>query len=731
MRGAKQTLRSVLYSLQRGFKRHSLMTTPSCKNTTDSAQSCKDATGPAQSCSNATGSTKTLFLEIFSEEIPANKQQRACEGAKEAWRGIFAEEHLEPKSITVGCVSRRLWGRMDGIAEATPAIQVEKRGPRVGAPEAAVQGFLKSLSLDRKDVEERDGYLYATITQPGQAFVDRIPALVQKFVRIMPWAKSMRWAVPNTGEKSDPWIRPVRSVLCLWGDQPVTFDLPGWGLQTGNTTRGHRFLTPEAFEIHSADAYEATLREHFVLADPSERRQKLEQAAQEKLSALGLHLQPDEGLWQEVTGLVDWPFVVIGQIESEFMTLPEAVLATSMRVHQKYFATRDAHGHLAPYFVAFSNVPDTSAETIRHGFEKVLRARLSDAAFFYREDLKQPLEANAPKLDAIVFHEKLGTLGQKVARMAVVAPNLERCAKLCKLDLVSHMVGEFDELQGTMGALYARQQGEDAAVAQAIGEHYKPAGASDDLPSTPLGRQLAVLDRLDTLVGFLGVGIAPSGSKDPFALRRAALGILRIVLQDDSWELEQWIAADREAYATQGVPLSADLEKVLRTFLYERLAVLWKDVFRYDVIQSALAFGELSGASFNFYDLQLRAQTLQRMLPTESWTDLLAQHTRLIGLAKPCDLEVNSKLFEDASEKALWSEYERLAPQFHAHLENREYEAALKLLATARGAVDTFLDRVKISVGPAELCANRQALLASFLGLFRSVARFEKIQTVA
>ena len=673
---------------------------------------------------------KSLFFEILSEEIPAQALLEACNAATSTAKTLLDEMEVSYQAVKAESASRRLSVLVEGVATESATQHIERRGPRVDAPEAALQGFLKSCQLDRKDLVERNGYLYAFLVQPGRPFIDQIPSFIERWAQRMPWPKTMYWALPGTSAKTAPWIRPVRSVLCLWGGQEVVFDLPGWGLTTGATTKGHRFLSKDSLTVRSYEHYCETLKENCVVVNNDERRRRLEQACQEALSSLHLTLQPDENLWREVTGLVDWPFVIVGRIEPQFMNLPEAVLITAMRVHQKYFSTRDEQGKLAPFFVAFSNVPDPSDHSIQKGFEKVLRARLSDAAFFYAEDLKHPIRSLRPKLDSIVFHDKLGSLGQKVERLAHIVPDLATCAELCKLDLVSHMVGEFDELQGKMGAHYALKQGEDPTVALAIEEHYKPSGAQDDIPSSPLGAQLAVLDRLDTLVGFLGIGLAPTGSKDPFALRRSALGILRIALKGVSLDLEKVLHDNQKAYSEQGVALTPDVDKKVVSFLYDRLSAYWKDQgFRYDIIQSVLSYGETSSQRLDFQDLERRVRILQDYLTDPLRAGFMAQFTRLSGLVKTVeDGDVSPELFTDASEQTFWQALEKVTPRFLTALQNNSYREAMDGLATLKEPFDAMLGQVHIHTDDAAISQNREALLTSLLKLYSQIADFSKIQ---
>lgn len=677
--------------------------------------------------------TQPFFLEIFSEEIPAKMQARALKAAAETMTTLLGEVTHGPVSAT--CASRRLCVAVASIAVESSPVTVEKRGPRTTAPEAALQGFLRGNNVRREELIERDGYFYTMSNIPGRPFIERIPELVRSFVRLIPWPKSMRWAHPQTGRPTAPWVRPVHAVVCLWGNDPVVFELDDWGLTTGNVTYGHRFLSNHPLTVTSRNQHAAILRENAVIADYAERREAVMKAVADALAPRGLVIKPDEGLLNEVTGLVDQPFVIVGEIEDRFMALPPEVLSTSMRVHQKYFATMRADADpkkptLAPFFVAVSNQPATDVQ--KKGFEKVLRARLSDALFFYEEDLKAPLDSLAPKLEHIVFHAKLGTLAQKVDRLAALVkgnPALEHAARLCKLDLVTNMVGEFDELQGIMGTHYALKQGEVPEVALALEDHYRPIGQGGTLPS--VGAQLAVADRLDSLVGFLGVGIRPTGSKDPFALRRAALGILRIVLEggeDEGPSLAALIETDRAAYAAQGFALRSEVADDVTQFLYERLAVYAREQkgVRYDVVQAVLSFGRKQANALDLRDLMQRMAAWQT-LPAERISDLRALFIRLKGIlsGERVTENVQEALFRDPHEGALYTALQTTEATVRAALERRDYAAAMTELAELKTPTDAALVAVQVRGSDAEVTQNRLALLTRVMDLFEQIADFD------
>lgn len=689
---------------------------------------------------------KNFLLEIFSEEIPARFQKRAGQDAQEKMKNLLAERVMTYSHVRASCAPRRLFLLVEGLDEESVAPAEEKKGPKVGAPEEALAGFLRANALQESDLIERNGYFFATLTQPNVQFKERASEIVLDFIKKMPWPKSMRWPNPRAPlTKTFPWVRPVHSVLCLLDTEPLVFDLPEWGLTTGNVTFGHVSLAPEALTIASPAAYIETLRAHFVLADYDERQKTIAAACQTALAPQNLVLKPDATLLDEVTGLVDYPFVILGRIETMFMTLPAEVLTTAMRVHQKYFTT-EQKGEIAPFFLALANRPDTEG-VIQRGFEKVLRSRLSDAAFFYKEDLKQPLASKEPLLKNIIFHKTLGTLSQKVERLIFLAPRAAEAARLCKLDLVSHMVGEFEELQGIMGTHYALKQGVAPEVAAAIEEHYKPLGAKDTLPVTDLGKELALADRLDSLVGFLGVGIKPTGSKDPFALRRAALGILRLFLEtppkaskDASGaigaapleNLAQKIQKALQAYRHQNIALRPETKGAVTTFLLERLAFYLKDQknMRYDVVQSVLSFAEKQEDSLDVADLFLRAHVLQAELSLPRTAPLLALFGRVQGLLGGAKTEkvIQPAFFETEEERAALKVLEDTKRNVAESLKKQDYADALAHIASLVKPFAALLEAVQVHTENSDVRQNRLALLARVLALFDSVADFQKIQ---
>ncbi|CAO3442711.1 Glycyl-tRNA synthetase beta chain (EC 6.1.1.14) [Azospirillum argentinense] len=489
-----------------------------------------------------------LLIEFFSEEIPARMQARAADDLKRLVTEKLAANGLTFASAEAHSTPRRLALAIDGLAERTADVREEKKGPRVGSPEQAVAGFLKSAGLTSLDqCEQRDTgkgvFYFAVAEKKGRATAEVLAEIIPAVMGDFPWPKSMRW-----GTGTVRWVRPLHSIIALFGGAVLegSFDLGGaqGKLVFGNSTRGHRFLSPDAFTVADFADYKAKLRAAHVVLDRAERKAKIKADAEALAAQEGLTLSPDDGLLEEVAGLVEWPVALVGTIDEKFMDVPSEVLITSMRTHQKYFALLDKAGKMAPRFVVVANtVTADGGKAIVAGNERVLRARLSDAKFFWDQDRKTKLEDRVSKLGAITFHAKLGTVAEKVTRVQVLAAEIARAigadadaatraALLSKADLVTEVVGEFPEVQGIMGRYYALGEGENPAVAEAIAEHYKPLGPSDSCPTAPVSVAVALADKLDTLVGFFAIDEKPTGSKDPYALRRAALGIIRLILEN-------------------------------------------------------------------------------------------------------------------------------------------------------------------------------------------------------
>jgi len=481
-----------------------------------------------------------LLLELLSEEIPARMQANAARDLERMARERLAAEGLLPEALKTFAGARRLTLVAEGLPEAQKDRHEEVKGPRTNAPEQALDGFLRKNGLKKDDLTERDGVWFATLHRQGRPTPEIVAEMVEAIVRDFPWPKSM-----VSGVSKLRWVRPLRRILCIFDGEIVPFDIEGQ--RSGDTTVGHRFMgSGQSFKVKDFDAYAEKLEKHFVVLDPEERKDRILDAAKTLCFARNLELVEDQGLLDEVAGLVEWPVPVLGDMDPAFLDLPPEVIRTSMRVHQRYFAVRDPKtGNLAPHFVTVANIDATDGgRTIALGNAKVLSARLSDARFFWNEDRRTKLEDRLEKLKGVTFHAKLGAMYERVERLEMMAGALAtrvgadvtkavQAARLAKADLTSGVVGEFPELQGAMGGYYAQAEGLSPLVAEAIRDHYKPAGANDEVPDRPVTMAVALADKLDTLTAFFAIGEKPTGSRDPFAMRRAALGIIRIVLSSE------------------------------------------------------------------------------------------------------------------------------------------------------------------------------------------------------
>src|SRR5258707_3005235 len=497
-----------------------------------------------------------LLFELFSEEIPARMQARAAEDLRKMVTDRLVDAGLVFEGATAFATPRRLALAVQGIPARQPDLKEEKKGPRVGAPEAAVQGFLKSAGLAsiaeatiQKDPKKGDFYV-ALIEKPGRAAIDVLAEILPVVIRTFPWPKSMRWGERSARSGALAWVRPLHSIIATFGPETETPDVVPFtvdGIAAGNATHGHRFLAPRVIHARHFDDYAAKLERANVVLDPARRRDIILTDAKHLAFAQGFELVEDQALLEEVAGLVEWPVVLMGSFDADFLRLPPEVIRTTIRVNQKCFVVRTlarGEGSLANKFILVANTEATDGgAAIIAGNERVIRARLADAKFFYETDLKTWLEQRLPKFKDIVFHEKLGTQWERIERIERLATELaplvgadvekaKRAARLAKADLLTDMVGELPELQGLMGKYYARAQGEDESVALACEDHYKPLGPSDRVPSDPVSVAVALADKLDTLVGFWAIDEKPTGSKDPYALRRAALGIIRIIIEN-------------------------------------------------------------------------------------------------------------------------------------------------------------------------------------------------------
>jgi glycyl-tRNA synthetase beta chain len=685
-----------------------------------------------------------LLLELFSEEIPARMQVRAARDLERLLVGGLSDQGLLFESARSFAGPRRLTVAIGGLPATQNDRVEERKGPRVGAPEKAIQGFLKSAGVTLEECQQRSddkgNFYVAIIARKGRATAEVLAAIIPDAIARLPWPKSMRW-----GNGSFRWVRPLHSILATFDGEVVKFDIAG--LRSGNITRGHRVLGSQSIEVRHFDDYESKLQKAFVVIDHAERRDAILNEARQKAFAQGFEIVPDDGLLDEVAGLAEWPSVLIGAIAPEFMDLPEEILQLSMRTHQKYLALRDgATGKLADRFALVTNmVTEDAGREIVRGNERVLRPRLSDAKFFWEQDRKRTLESRIPKLKHVIFHAKLGTQFDRVSRIIGLAgamarmidANVElakRAALLCKADLTTEVVGEFPELQGIMGRYYAIHDGEPEAVANAIAEHYRPAGPSDSLPSTPVAMAVALAEKLDMMIGLFAAGEKPTGSGDPYGLRRASLGIIRIILENQLRLALGSITREHLArYGESGLQVAqpdAAASDVL-TFFVERLQVALKERgVRHDLIQAVFA---LSGED-DLVRLVRRVEALQSFLATEDGANLLTGYRRAANILR----------IEEKKDKAQYrgipellhqeEEQELHASLVHAKVEaaralsQEDSTAAMSALARLRAPVDRFFDRVTVNTGDAALRVSRLKLLSQIVETAHQVADFSKIE---
>jgi glycyl-tRNA synthetase beta chain len=697
-----------------------------------------------------------LLLEFLSEEIPARLQARAAADLRRLMTERLGQADLAFTAAESHVTPRRLVLVVDGLPEKQPDVSEERKGPKLGAPDKAIQGFLKANGLATvQDAEVREtpkGSFYFAVRQvPGRATAQVLPDLIFEVVRALPWPRSMRW-----GTTKDRWVRPLWSVVgvfdgaslpaaLIFGEEPGTGpDADPNTIWFGKTTTGHRFLAPELIQVTSFADYRDKLRAAKVILDREERRRIIAERAAELAAAEGLSVRDDPDLLDEVVGLVEWPVVLMGTIDEAFMTLPPEVLTTTMRSHQKYFSLLKPDGTLANRFLLAANMetPD-GGRTIVAGNERVLRARLADARFFWDQDRKRSLASRAPELARIVFHAKLGSLDQKVDRVQALAaeiaahvPGADRdrvrsAARLAKADLTSGMVGEFPELQGVMGRYYALNDGEAPEVAEAIAEHYAPLGPGDRCPSAPVSVSVALADKIDTLVGFFAIDERPTGSKDPFALRRAALGVIRLIVENGlRLPLTKIFQTAQGLY--RGVDGPAVAEPLL-DFFADRLKVALKDKgVRHDLVASVFALG----GEDDLVRLLERVKALESFLATDDGANLLVAYRRAANIVrieqkkdkKSYDGAPASDHFRQNEETVLHDSLTESAKASSLLLEDEDFSGAMSELARLRAPVDAFFDEVMVNAEDPQLRENRLRLLARIGATLGQVADFSRIE---
>ncbi len=742
-----------------------------------------------------------LLIELFSEEIPARMQARAREDLKKLVTDGLVEAGLTYTGAGAFSTPRRLTLTVQGLTAHSPTTREERKGPRTDAPDAALEGFLRSTGLTKDQLEARDDkkgqVWFAVIQRPGRPAAEIIAEVLDRTIRNFPWPKSMRW-----GAGSLRWVRPLHSIICLLSDEAgatiVPFEIEG--IVAGNTTRGHRFMAPDAFTVTGFDDYAAKLRRARVMLDADEREAAIRQEAANLAFARGWEIMPDDALLSEVAGLVEWPVPLMGAIEERFLSLPPEVLQTSMREHQKFFSARNPKTGRIEGFVTVANIdtPD-HGETILKGNQRVLAARLSDAAFFWENDLREAragMKDWAEGLKSVTFQSKLGSQADRIARIAALAREIAplvgadadqaaRAAELAKLDLRSAMVGEFPELQGTMGRYYALEAGEPQAVADAARDHYSPLGPSDAVSTAPVSVAVALADKIDTLTGFWAIDEKPTGSKDPFALRRAALGVIRLVLESNlrlnlvrafdrafyrhDCQVFDKAADDRAQYYTElrDLLVRTSLQQTLKSvasealwgeickqhplqapmgyfeehprsadllaFLHDRLKVYLRDQgIRHDIIDAVLA----QPGNDDLVQVVNRATALNDMLKTEDGQNLtqgLKRAGNILAQAEDKDgveysFGADVKFAETDEERALFTALDQADPAIRTAVKSEDFPAAMQAIAALRAPIDAFFEAVQINTDNQIIRRNRLNLLSRIREAGRQIADFPRIE---
>ena len=749
--------------------------------------------------SGATTNARSDFLlELLSEEIPARMQATARNDLARLFAQELDELGVSAEAIDVWSTPRRLTLVARGLPAETEAISEEIKGPRTSAPPQALEGFLRKVGLPHEQLQERDGVWFAVVEKPGRPMRDLLGPIVQRIVAGFPWPKSMRWGAASETMASLRWVRPLHGIVALLGEDIVPVEIGG--IASGATTVGHRFCHPGPITIGGPHDYAEKLRACHVIVDHEEREKLIREGADAAASNAKLQLVADEGLVFENAGLTEWPVPLLGRFDADYLDVPREVIVLTMRTNQKYFACTDDSGMLSPAFVCVANIDaKDGGEAIVEGNRRVLAARLADARFFWEQDLKVPLEDQAAKLGGIIFHEKLGTTAEKVARVAKLAQWLVKerlipgadaeqvrtAARLAKADLVSQIVGEFPELQGTLGGYLAKAQGQPLPVADAIRDHYRPAGQGDEVPTNPVTLAVNIADRLDTLVAFFSINERPTGSRDPFALRRAALGFLQMLTRnglrlplsdvlvqaavlliisrlgaidtvtfpdllepdDDEHEITaevgsftyrhgdrvvvRWKASKTPTFErSQIIEEATGISEAILDFLEDRLKVQQREAgVRHDLIDAVFALGNED----DLVRLLARVKALQAFVGTEDGADLLTGYKRAANILKKEKWEGRREPRKNGYE-ALIEEAElddaldAAEPRAEQAVEEEDFERAMKVLASLRRPVDAFFDKVTVNDPDPEKRERRLNLLARLRDSVNGVADFSKIE---
>ncbi|MBO9466137.1 glycine--tRNA ligase subunit beta [Tropicibacter sp. R15_0] len=735
-----------------------------------------------------------LLIELFSEEIPARMQGKAAADLQKLVTDGLVEAGLTYAGARAFSTPRRLTLALDGLLAQSPTLREERRGPKVGAPDKALEGFMRGAGVTRDQLEEREdkkgSFYYATVVTEGRPAAEIVAEVLEKTIRNFPWPKSMRW-----GAGSLRWVRPLHRITCILSDEAgasvVPLDIDG--IVAGQETEGHRFMGGGAFTVTSFEDYEAQLKRNFVVLSSEERQEAIWNDATNAAFALGLEVVEDKGLLREVAGLVEWPVVLMGDIEEDFLGLPPEVLQTSMKEHQKFFSVRNPKTGRIEKWITVSNIETADqGATILAGNQKVLAARLADAKFFWENDLRvaqrEGLSAWTDRLSNVTFHRELGSQAERIDRIAALAREIapavgadadlaEQAARVAKADLSSEMVYEFPELQGLMGRYYAEAAGLDASVAAACEEHYSPLGPSDDVPTAPVSVAVALADKLDTLTGFWAIDEKPTGSKDPYALRRAALGVIRLVLANSArMKLDRFIDAQlvrhkvkiiedlRQDEATALIAEIAEhgvfgaafrtvleageertngfssLEQVvpdtstdLLTFFHDRLKVHLRDEgIRHDVIDACLAME----GSDDIRLLVTRAEALAAFMKTDDGENLVQGFKRANNILSQAEEKdgveysygADVKFAEEDSEKALFAALDAAEAKITSAMQGEDFAAAMEAMASLRAPIDAFFEAVQVNSENSIIRRNRLNLLSRIRTICSQVADLTKLE---
>lgn len=679
-----------------------------------------------------------LLLELFSEEIPAIMQSNASKAFENLFSDYFKKSKIKFTSIKTYVGPRRLAIHVTDLPKTIEAQTVQIRGPKTTSPDAAIRGFCKSNQITLKDLNKEiinniEYFTYEKITpkqETSAILKECLPDLITSYV----WPKSMLW-----GNYQLRWVRPLINILCIFDGKVIDFNLGH--LKANNLSYGHRFMSPSSFVVNNFNEYKKQLEDNLVILDQATRQEYIIKEATRLASNIGLTIKQDDNLLEELTGLVEYPQVFIGTIDSKFLSVPSAVLVSSMRIHQKYFSLIDSSGNFAPYFIFVSNIKSTDENTVIHGNQKVLSARLSDALYFYKQDLQSSLKSKASKLENIIFHAKIGTLAAKIKRIEAIThflhkqfnhgtslPSLDElttASMLCKNDIVSEVVNEFPNLQGVMGYYYAKNDGLSEEIAVSIRDHYKPQGPNDTCP-TQGAAIIAIADKIDSLCGLMLAGEQPSGSKDPFALRRLALGVVRIIMENSMHiDLCEAVKYSLSLFSSDLHKLKHSTYEDIILFIEERTKYLLKDKYDHKLIASVL---NLSKDGY-LDELGKKLLALEKFLDKNDSQDLVICYKRANNILanKVIKSNVNSSLFDNKNEQELYTSLQNLSPILNKEINNRNYEEALEMIQSLKDPVKNFFDNVLVNVENSEVANNRLALLNEVKNTFDKIANFDQL----